>query len=150
LGLVRTCNGALRRFPGKSRTPRKQRAVNQESVMSIAIETRDTSVTNPMMLELVNHSGANVEVFVFIGSRFDASHAFDFEQSAVEIPVTGLSAGPQLGVIMVRAEKNLNRMYSVLAMLNGEIVALADGNIETEDGKDSGVDTFTVTVGGAQ
>lgn len=117
--------------------------------MSIEIETRDASVMEPVMLELVNHSGANVEVFFFVGGRFDTSHAFDFEQSSVAIPVTGLSAGPQLGVLMVRAERNLNRMYSVLAMLNGEIVALAEGNIETEDGTDSGVDTFTVTVGAA-
>lgn len=118
--------------------------------MSIEVETRDASVVEPVVLELVNRSGANVEVFVFIGSRFDAGHAFDFKQSSVAIPVSGLLAGAQLGVVMVRAEKNLNRMYSVFAMLNGEIVAVADGNIDTEDGNDSGVGSFTVTVGGAQ
>lgn len=115
--------------------------------MTIAVETRDVSLAGPVVLELINHSGANVEVFVFIGERFDARHAFDFKRSVVTLPVSGLAAGAQPGMVVVRAAKNLNRMYSVIVGLNGEIVAVADGNIETDDGRDSGVGNFTVTVG---
>lgn len=118
--------------------------------MSIEVETQDAAVQEPVVLEVVNRSGANVEVFIFLGSKFDASHAFDAKEKSFSVPVAGLTPGAHLGAVMVRAEKNLNRMYSVFAMLNGEIVAAADGNIPSDTDRDSGVGTFTLTVGGVQ
>ena len=117
--------------------------------MSISVETQDASVIEPVQLELINSSGANVEVFVFIGDLPAVRHAFDFKQSTVTKPLPGLAPGVHATTVIVRAIKNLNRMYSVIVSINGGIVAVADGDIPADRGNDSGTGDFTLTVGGA-
>jgi hypothetical protein len=117
--------------------------------MGITVETHDASVVEPAQLELINSSGANVEVFVFIADRPAVRHAFDFSEDTVTKPLPGLARGVHPTTVIVRAMKNLNRMYSVIVGINGEIVAVADGNIPAERGNDSGSGDFTLTVAGA-
>ncbi len=121
----------------------------KEDTVSISIETQDASVTKPVNLELISVSGANVEVFVFIGDLPAVRHAFDFNQSTVTKALPALAPGVHATTVIVRALKNLNRMYSVIVGINGEIVAVADGDIPSDSNRDSGSADFTLTVGGA-
>jgi hypothetical protein len=117
--------------------------------MSIKVETSDVSVAKPAQLALMNSSGANVEVFVFMGSGFSRRHAFDFEQSLVTFPVPKVLTGRQRCMVVVQVSKSqLNRMYSVAVSINGEFVALADGNLDDDLTDDSGSGLFFVTFGG--
>jgi hypothetical protein len=121
----------------------------KEAMMSIAIETRDAAVMTPARLELISVSGANVEVFVFIGDLPALRHAFVFDQSSVTKALPALTAGVHAATVVVRALKNLNRMYSLIVGINGETVAVADGDIAADRNSDSGTADFTLTVGGA-
>ena len=119
--------------------------------MSIKVETSDASVESPAQLELMNSSGANVEVFVFIGATFSKRHAFDVNQSLVTFSVPKSLTGRQRAMVVVQVTKSqLNRMYSVTVSLNGQFVALADGNLEDGLTDDSGSGPFSVTIGGEQ
>lgn len=119
--------------------------------MGIKVETSDATVSSPVQLELMNDSGANVEVFVFIGAAFSKRHAFDVNQSLVTFPLPKSMAGRQQAMVVVQVTKSqLNRMYSVTVGLNGQFVALADGNLEDGLTDDSGSAAFTVTIGGEQ
>ena len=119
--------------------------------MGIKIETSDASVASPAQLELMNDSGANVEVFVFIGAAFSKRHAFDVNQSLVTFPLPKSMTGKQQAMVVVQVTKSqLNRMYSLAVSLNGQFVALADGNLEDGLPDDSGSAPFSVTIGGEQ
>jgi hypothetical protein len=119
--------------------------------MSIKVETNDVSVAAPAQIDLLNSSGANVEVFVFIGTSFSKRHAFDFDQSLVTFQTPKSLTGRQRAMVVVQATKSqLNRMYSLAVSINGEFVAIADGNLDDDKSEDSGSGLFFVTIGGEQ
>jgi hypothetical protein len=117
--------------------------------MTIQVDTQNTSVNAPVQLELIDSSGAHVEVTVLVGNLPPVRHAFDFTEGTVTIPLTDLGRGSHACTVVVQAFKHkfsLNRMYSVLVGINGEMVVMADGDIPAERSNDVGFGDFTLTV----
>ena len=115
--------------------------------MTIKVETHDASVERPAQVEILNNSGANVEVFVFIGTEFSERHAFEFKQNFVTFPIPASLKGSQRAMVVVQVSKSkLNRMYSVAVSLNGQFVALAEGDLEDGVTDDSGSGLFSVSL----
>lgn len=110
------------------------------------VETHNATITGPVELEIMSSSGANVEVFVFDGSKHLARHAFKFGEDTFVVDLPGMAVGQHPITVFVLALTNLNRMYSVLVSFNHEIVAVADGNIPEGGDNDSGSGTLTLTV----
>jgi len=115
--------------------------------MTINVETHDAKVGSPAQVEILNNSGANVEVFVLIGREFSVRHAFEFKSNFVSFPVPTSVSGSQRAMVVVQVTKSkLNRMYSVAVSMNGQFVALAEGDLATGLSDDSGSGLFSVTL----
>ena len=113
------------------------------------VETQNASVTAPVQLQLINSSGANVEVFLFDGAKPLARHAFKFGDPPFAMMLSGLTSGSHQITVFVLAIKNLNRMYSLLVSFNHEVVAVVDGDVPTDADSESGSGQLALTVQGA-
>ena len=55
--------------------------------MTISVVTEDIDVTHPVKLSLIDHSGAHVILTVSIADHAPVTHAFDFNEGELLVPV---------------------------------------------------------------
>jgi hypothetical protein len=117
--------------------------------MTITVHTSNVSTTRPARLEMIDASGAHVELMLAIGNLPPIRHAFDFSEGTVVVPLGSLAKGTHRCTLFVTGLKHklsLNRMYAVTVAINGSVAAAANGRIPSGRGNDTGFGDFTLTV----
>ena len=117
--------------------------------MAIVVTTQNIAAASPVQLEMLDRSGAHVELTVLIGNLPPIRHAFDFTEGTVSVPLQDLKKGRHRCTVIVHAFKHrlsLNRMYDVGVGISGQVAASAQGNIPAARGNDVGFGDFVLTV----
>jgi hypothetical protein len=120
-----------------------------ENTVVIAVNTQNVTVQSPVQVEMIDASGAHVELTLLVGNLPPIRHAFDFTEGTVIIPLKGLAKGKHKCTLIVHAFKHklsMNRMYDVTVSANGKFVAGAKGNIPVGRSNDVGFGDFLLTV----
>lgn len=115
--------------------------------MSIPVVTRDVAVTQPVVLQLKDNSGAHVILTVSIQDRAPVTHAFAFDEGELKVPLD-LPPGRYGCSFTVQAFKHgaLNGMFDSEILFNKKSAGRAQGNIASGRSFDVGFDDFTLTV----
>lgn len=117
--------------------------------MTIVVNTQNVSVPLPVQVEMLDRSGAHVELTVLVGNLPPIRHAFDFTEGVVTVPLPKLKKGKHRCTLIVHAFKHklsLNRMYDVGVGISGQVAASAKGNIPSGRNNDVGFGDFVLTV----
>jgi hypothetical protein len=116
--------------------------------MSIAVVTKDVAVTQPVVLQLKDASGAHVILTVSIENRAPVTHAFAFDEGELKVPLD-LPPGSYDCSFTVQAFKHgaLSGLYDSEMLLNKKSAGRAKGNIAAARSFDVGFDDFKLTVG---
>ena len=116
--------------------------------MTISVVTNDIDVTHPVKLSLLDKSGAHVILTVSIADHAPITHAFDFNEGELLVPVD-LKPGKYGCSFTVQAFKHPSTpsgMYSSELRFNKKSAGRADGNIQPPRTFDVGFGDFTLTV----
>ena len=116
--------------------------------MAIAVATTNVSTSAPVAAEMTDASGADVELFLFVGDLPPIHQAFSVTTGTASVPLD-LPLGKHKCALVVTAfrhKNNMNRMYKVQVNVNGSLVAKAKGNIPASRTNDTGSGDFTITV----